>query len=126
MLIKLPLAEKLNKLPINLGSSVHCYDPLCAEPSHVFDWLVEYDCSTQERIDRLIPTYPQYKLQTFLRNKRILVEILPIDSWDNWTYSIYMEDCLAPFFKCAPSEPLEFPTYEDALEAGLTNALDYL
>lgn len=126
MLIKLPLAEKLHKLGIELNLIDECYDPLCNKPEWIFYFWEEYKCSTQERIDRLIPTHPQSELQTFLRNKRILVEILPVDSWENWTYSIYMEDCLAPFFKCAPIEPLEFPTYEDALEAGLTNALDYI
>jgi hypothetical protein len=134
MLIKFELASKLKPLlgtgrgQIFIEELENCYDPIYPEPSCVFNFWEECKCSTQERIDRLIPTYPQSELQTFLRNRKILVEVLPVDSWDYWTYSVHVEDCFAPFCKVAPEkgEFLEFPTYEDALEAGLTKALDFI
>lgn len=127
MLIKFELADQLHKLRIKLNPINECYDPLCKEPECVFDFWEEYPCSTDERLERLIPTYQQSELQTYLRNRKILVEAVPVDSWDNWTYSIYVEDCFAPFAKVAPEDiSLEFPTYEDALEAGLTKAIDFL
>ena len=31
-------------------------------------------------------------------NKKIYIEIRPIDDWSWWFYRIYMEDCMSPFF----------------------------
>jgi hypothetical protein len=63
----------------------------------------------------------QYILQTWLRNKKILVEVRPVDDWSSWCYSIFMEDCMSPFFEVKNNN--EYPSYEDALEAGLYEAL---
>lgn len=63
----------------------------------------------------------QAQLQTWLRNKKILVEVRPIDDWNHWCYSIFMEDCMLPFFEVKNNN--EYPSYEEALEAGLYEGL---
>lgn len=126
MLIKLPLALLLDELSIVPGDpELWCYDPNDSKLA-VLDYGDMFRGS-DNYLETLIPTYQQSELQTYLRNHKILVEAVPVDSWDNWTYSIYVEDCFAPFAKVAPEDiSLEFPTYEDALEAGLTQAIDFL
>ena len=50
-------------------------------------------------------------------NKKIYIEIRPIDDWSGWFYRIYMEDCMSPFF-IANSQPTykNLPTtYEKCL-----------
>lgn len=126
MLIKFELAKRLQELDIVPGNiDLWAYDP--NQPSTALNAIDEFYNSPDEYLDTLVPTYQQSELQTYLRNRKILVEVVPVDSWDNWTYAIYMEDCLAPFFRATSSEYFpEFPTYEDALEAGLTKAIDFL
>lgn len=126
MLIKFELAKRLQELDIVPGNiDLWVYDS--NHPNIVLNAVDEFYNSPDEYLETLIPTYQQSELQTYLRNRKILVEVVPVDSWDNWTYSIYVEDCFAPFAKVAPEDiSLEFPTYEDALEAGLTKAIDFL
>lgn len=63
----------------------------------------------------------QAQLQTWLRNKKILIEVRPVDDWNSWCYSIFMEDCMSPFFEVKNNN--EYPSYEDALETGLYEGL---
>lgn len=34
-------------------------------------------------------------------NKKIYIEIRPIDDWSGWSYRIYQEDYMSPFFMIA-------------------------
>jgi hypothetical protein len=124
MLIKFELAEKIDQLKIPLGTFQYCYDPNDFEKPMDIRLVGGND----EYLDTLVPTYQQSELQTYLRNRKILVEVGPIDSWDSWAYSIYLEDAMSPFFKALPDtgDFPEFPTYEDALEAGLTKGIEFL
>jgi|GEM_PF-6260355 len=66
------------------------------------------------------------RFQNLLANK-ILVEVRPIDSWDEWIYTITVEDCHAPFalvFESWPTEP--FKTYQEAFEAGIKDGENWL
>lgn len=65
--------------------------------------------------------------QKWLREaKKFLIEVKPLDSWDNWIYKICEEDCCSPFFELTTNPELEFKTYEEALEAGIVHALKSL
>lgn len=75
----------------------------------------------QERRGFVIECVEQSQLQTWLRNKKILVEVRPVDDWNHWCYSISMKDCMSPFFEIKNNN--EYPSYEDALEAGLYEGL---
>lgn len=67
----------------------------------------------------------QNLLQSWLRNKKILVEVFPIDSWEGWHYKIYLEDVMSPFY-AIPDYFIEYESYEQDLEAGLLEALNLL
>ena len=91
----------------------YCYDPLCLEPNNLYNWFEEYNCSTKERIRRLISAPTQAFLQKWLRDEHklhICVFITPT----GFCYSLF---CISQ------SEP-NYKTYEDALEDGLKCALE--
>jgi hypothetical protein len=50
-------------------------------------------------------------------NKKIYIEIRPIDDWSGWFYRIYMEDCMSPFFMATGNSFYSNPptTYENCL-----------
>jgi hypothetical protein len=68
----------------------------------------------------------QTLLSKILRERyKILVEVRPIDSWETWTYDIYLVDIMSSFFKVY--RPLfEYDNYEHALEMGLQEGLKYV
>lgn len=69
----------------------------------------------------------QTRLQKWLREeKRCIVYVTPIDSWDSWKYTILMEDSMSPFFEPEYDRFNESTTYEVALEAGLKKALELM
>lgn len=63
------------------------------------------------------------ELQKWLLNRKILLEIQPIDSWDSWTFTIFLEDIVSPFFQI-PYNQLEYKTHDEAFEQGLFIALE--
>lgn len=66
----------------------------------------------------------QNQLSKWLREvKRILLQVTPIDSWNNWTVCAYNEDMRGLFDM--ESSYVEFETYEDALEFGLMYTLKH-
>lgn len=64
-----------------------------------------------------------FDIQMWLLSKRVLVEVIVIDSWDSFRYRILFEDAMAPFFEPDYDKFNEFETYESALEAGIHSAL---
>lgn len=66
------------------------------------------------------PTHQQ--LLDWLREKKILVEVRPIDSWNCWSCAISMEDSMSPFFEAARST-IEYRTYYEALNEGIKQAI---
>lgn len=71
-----------------------------------------------------VPT--QSLLQKWLREVfKVLVNVAPIDAWDCWGYTLLGEDAMQPFRKL-DLQYNEYPTYEEALEAGLLEALKIL
>ena len=50
-------------------------------------------------------------------NKKIYIEIRPIDDWNGWKYRIYQEDCMYPFYMIAGNSFYKNPptTYENCL-----------
>lgn len=72
-----------------------------------------------------IPAPTQSLLAKWLRNRKVLVQVGPIDGWDSWFYSILMEDLMSPFF-IADAPETEYSSYEEAFEAGLQKALELL
>ncbi len=68
-----------------------------------------------------------YDFQLWLQNeKRALIQVIPIDDWDHWSYRILLPDRMAPFFEPDYDKFNGFPTYELALEAGLLEVLKHL
>lgn len=65
--------------------------------------------------------------QVFLKalEKKIYIDVYPIDSWDSWSYRIYLEDAMAPFFESYRSDS-EFQTYMGALKHAVSFILDTL
>jgi hypothetical protein len=67
-------------------------------------------------------------LQKWLRiTHKILVEVFPVDSWNEWHYRIVTEDCMAPFaiVECAGDDG-EWKDHDVAREIGLHEALKYI
>ena len=52
----------------------------------------------------------------FFMDKKMLGEVRALDGWDNFTFSIWFEDSMAPFFKVT-TEFIEFKTYHEAESA---------
>jgi hypothetical protein len=62
-------------------------------------------------------------LQKQLREeKKALVYVFPIDTWESFGYRLLLPDLMCPFFE-VPND-YEFTTYELALEAGVRDALN--
>lgn len=78
-----------------------------------------------EQIAEMYSAPTQGLLQKWLRSKKILVDIFPIDSWESWHYNIFMEDAMSPFFKTSDCT-IEYNSYEQALEVALLEALNLL
>ena len=75
--------------------------------------------------DRLLaPLYQQ--IFDWFRNKKVLIEITTVDSWDSWQTTIYMEDCMAPFFVAYSNNGYEFETYELAREFAILKAIELI
>lgn len=66
------------------------------------------------------PDYDQV-LDWFIERKTF-IKADPFDGWNNWTYKIYMEDSMAPFFEI-PWNRIEYPTRYEALNAGIIEAI---
>ena len=52
----------------------------------------------------------------FFRDKKMLGEIMAIDDWNVYTYGIWLEDCMSPFFKVETGTG-EYITYHEAESA---------
>ena len=70
----------------------------------------------------LAPLYQQV-ISWFLERK-VWINIFPIDNWNSWTFDIVMEDCLAPFYTEFDGKELEFSSYEEAREAAILKAIE--
>ncbi len=53
-------------------------------------------------------------------DKKVLIEVKPIDDWNSWTYSIHCEDLMSPFYEAHRCED-EFKSYLE----GLNHAINY-
>jgi hypothetical protein len=56
---------------------------------------------------------------------KLIIQVIPFDSWDNWVFKILAEDCMSPFFE-AHDEMKEFNSYDEALEAGILEATNLI
>ena len=54
-------------------------------------------------------------------DRKIFIQVTPIDSWDSWTYKILAEDAMSPFFEMEKSG-CEYESYWSALN----HAVNYL
>lgn len=51
---------------------------------------------------------------------KIFVDIQPVDDWTSWSYRVYLEDAMSPFFEAhASPEGCEFETYQIALDSAI-------
>ena len=51
---------------------------------------------------------------------KIWVDIQPVDDWNGWSYRIYLEDAMSPFFEAYSSpEGCEFETYDMAFDSAI-------
>lgn len=57
----------------------------------------------------------------FRNDKKILIEVFALDSWDCWGISIYLEDLMSPFYIAVSDE--DFKTYEEARETVILQAI---
>lgn len=62
----------------------------------------------------------------WFRNKKVLIEVSAIDSWDYWSATIYMEDFMSPFFVAFQDNEYEAKTYEEAREYAILKAIDLI
>jgi len=62
----------------------------------------------------------------WFRNKKVLIEVSAIDSWDYWSATVYMEDCMSPFFVAFQDNEYEAKTYEEAREYAILKAIDLI
>lgn len=79
-------------------------------------------------IDRLKSLVPEWvsDFNLLLENK-IFVEVLPIDGWDYWVWSVIAEDSVCPFFIADKSAKHKaYPDYHSAMLAGIEKAKQYL
>jgi hypothetical protein len=60
--------------------------------------------------DFCAPTYSQ--AFRWFRDRKMLGEINPIDDWDSWTYIIFLEDIMSPFFVASIGN--EYKTHQEA------------
>lgn len=62
------------------------------------------------------------ELQKWLRDRKILLEVCPIDNWESWCWSISLEGLECPFNQ-VPWNEFEYKSHDEALEQGLFMAL---
>lgn len=93
-----------------------------------FNMIPEYYSDFRNSADKFYISAPsQSQLQKWLREeKRCIVYVTPIDSWDSWKYTILMEDVISPFFEPEYDRFNEYKSYEEALETGLKTALELI
>ena len=60
-------------------------------------------------------------IRWFREVKKIYINVIPVDSWECWTYRILCEDIMSPFFVPFKIDE-EFKTYDLAESAALTKA----
>jgi hypothetical protein len=53
---------------------------------------------------------------------KISIEVKPIDDWSNWMFTIYGEDCSAPFFQLCNSRILDLNTRNEAYKEAFKKA----
>ena len=60
-------------------------------------------------------TAPMYQqaFRFFREKKKLLAEVKPIDDWNSYTFVIYGEDAMSPFFEIF-TKYKEYNTYEEA------------
>ncbi len=63
-----------------------------------------------------------YEQHVKLIEQNIFINVQPMDDWNEWGYSIYMKDCMSPFF--IAHNDYGFDTYESALEDGINYLKD--
>lgn len=98
----------------------YCYDPECRDVNHIYNWCEEIDNSTDGRMKRLVAAPTQSLLQRWLREKhRIDIVMHYNDVGDEEPYMAQL-----PQYSFSDCE--YFPSYEEALEAGLREALNQL
>lgn len=118
-----------NKVYVIYNKDVSSYHPHKKEEIPIFE-KGEIRCISSYDIEsyniEIGKAYTQSLLQKYLRIKhRILIEIKPVDDWDNWTYDIYLEDIMSPFFKANPNM-FEYDDYDHCFEMALQEALTYI
>lgn len=101
--------------------NTYCYDPECRDRSHLYRWCDEHNCSTEDRMNRLIPAPTQAGLQRWIREKlEIHIEIYCNASGWGWILTKINGTVLKEI-----TDDCFFHTYEEALETGLDEALYY-
>ncbi len=68
----------------------------------------------------LAPIYQQ--VVDWLRTRNVLIEIVPLDDWNNWIYKMVGEGAMEPFFEFDWNK-IEYKTYYEALNAAIEEAL---
>lgn len=96
-----------------------CYDPLCLDVNHIYDWWREKECSTEERMKRLIAAPTQSLFQKWLREKHnIHIEISFDQDICKFLYKITSIICKSPY--CTGGN---YDSFEEALEISLQESL---
>ena len=104
----------------------HCYDPLCSDINHVYNWWNERSCSTEERMKRLIPAPTQSVLHQWLMTKHNLYLEICIGHDENaiwWNTYICKIKKGYDFDPVNVNDDINGNTYSEAFENGLRYAL---
>lgn len=63
-----------------------------------------------------------YEATEWLRAKGVHVCVVPVNLWQQWRMFIYI-DSYPPQKTRIPNKPMDYPTHDEALEAGIVHAL---
>lgn len=108
----------------NLGFNIstnYCYDPKY-DVEHLYKYSEEYSCSTKERMDRMITAMTQTTLMGWLQETfNVHVEIYCNAMGWGWLLTKLNGTTLLEI-----EDDMFFDSYKEALEVGLTKAMDII
>jgi len=122
--VPLYIALKLKEL----GFDEQClaYSFIGNTGTNVDTFHIDHDCLYWNHKEMCIAHPLWQQVFDWFRNKKVLIEVSAIDDWNYWSATIYMEDCMSPFFVAFQDNEYEASTYEEAREYSILKAIELL
>lgn len=55
-----------------------------------------------------------------LTKSKVFIDIQPVDDWNSWSFRIYLEDAMSPFYEAyASPDGCEYETYQQAFDSAI-------